>query len=91
MPSDSCHCGHVLEMTSEKTTPAKKWLVRSRAWIGILILVPFAIGESFFPPLVSEESVGDYLLDFVAWVTFFVERVSVGGQRSTLAVARTPA
>jgi protein-S-isoprenylcysteine O-methyltransferase Ste14 len=84
-------------MAFEETSPTRKWLVKSRAWIGILILVPFAIGESILPPLVREETVGDFLLDLIAWVTFIAgatfrwwATLYVGGRKNTTVICDGP-
>ena len=48
-----------------------KWLVRSRAWIAILMLVPFSAAALASWPVVRENSLLEYLFTAVAWLTFF--------------------
>jgi protein-S-isoprenylcysteine O-methyltransferase Ste14 len=48
----------------------KKWLVRSRAWIAILLLAPFGAATLLSWPMVRENSLLEYLFIVVAWLTF---------------------
>ena len=84
-------------MALESSTSIRRWLVKSRAWIGILILIPFAIGELVFPPLVVEETIGDFLLDLIAWMTFIAgatfrwwATLYIGGRKNTGVICDGP-
>jgi protein-S-isoprenylcysteine O-methyltransferase Ste14 len=48
------------------------WLVRSRAWLTLLFLLPFFAAVLVSEPNIVEESPLDYLLDFGAWAVFLV-------------------
>jgi protein-S-isoprenylcysteine O-methyltransferase Ste14 len=63
-------------MTAEfpQTIVGRKWgwLVRSRAWIGIVILIPFGFVAIFSPPHAMEGSWGDIGLDVPGWTLFMI-------------------
>ena len=48
----------------------RPWIVRSRAWIGILIIAPFALASAFSRPLVREGTATDFVLDLIGWSCF---------------------
>ena len=48
------------------------WLVRSRAWIGLLIIAPFGVVAIFSPPHAMEGSWGDIGLDTPGWILFVI-------------------
>jgi protein-S-isoprenylcysteine O-methyltransferase Ste14 len=48
------------------------WLVRSRAWMGIAIIVPFGFMAIFSPPHALEGSWGDVGLDSAGWLLFII-------------------
>jgi protein-S-isoprenylcysteine O-methyltransferase Ste14 len=48
------------------------WLVRSRAWMGILLLIPFGFIAIFSPPHALEGSWGDLGLDAPGWMLFVI-------------------
>ncbi len=54
------------------TVSSQLWnfLVRSRAWISLLIILPFAIGAILSQPLAREGTWGDLDLDFCGWLLF---------------------
>ena len=54
------------------TVSSQLWnfLVRSRAWISLLIILPFAIGAILSQPVAREGSWGDLDLDFCGWLLF---------------------
>jgi protein-S-isoprenylcysteine O-methyltransferase Ste14 len=59
------------EIEEHKVEPTKgDWVARSRAWMSILMLVPFAAVTIFSAPLVPEETAGDFVLDGFAWTAF---------------------
>lgn len=58
-------------MTSEKVTVRRPWIVRSRSWMSIVIITPFAILAGLSVPWVKEESAADFLLGAAGWVCFF--------------------
>jgi protein-S-isoprenylcysteine O-methyltransferase Ste14 len=70
--------GQVMSLESTAPTPeaivGKRWnfLVRSRAWLGILILVPFGILGIFSPPHAFEGSWTDIGLDSAGWLLFII-------------------
>jgi len=55
--------------------PVRHWIVRSRAWMSILILTPFAVLAALSQPLIKEDTVADFLLDAMGWTCFFVGAV----------------
>lgn len=58
-------------MAIERRSRKRPWLVRSRAWISILIVASFAVIELLSVPVVKEETVADLLLDTAGWLSFF--------------------
>lgn len=48
----------------------RPWLVRSRAWISILIIAPFAAITALSRPIVAEDTLADFVLDAAGWVCF---------------------
>ena len=50
----------------------RNWLVRSRAWISITLLVPFAVVALLSPPMVRQETLADFGLDGLAWAVFAI-------------------
>jgi protein-S-isoprenylcysteine O-methyltransferase Ste14 len=75
----------------------RKWLVRSRAWVGILIVAPFAILALLSYPVAGNGSWGDFRLDTVAWL-FFVAGAAmrwwatlyIGGRKTKSIVCEGP-
>ena len=59
-------------MLTEQLNAKRPWLVRSRSWLSILIIAPFAALAAISVPLVREESVADFLLSAAGWMCFFV-------------------
>ena len=51
-------------------SPKRHWLVRSRAWISISLLAPFAIVGLLSPPVIQEQSTLDFGLDLLGWAIF---------------------
>lgn len=51
---------------------ARPWIVRSRAWISILGLAPFAALAAVSAPLVKEETLADFVLDAAGWLCFYL-------------------
>ncbi|HEX3999595.1 MAG TPA: isoprenylcysteine carboxylmethyltransferase family protein [Pirellulales bacterium] len=73
------------------------WLVRSRAWIGILLLLPFGFAAVFSPPHSPEGSWGDIGLDIPGWLLFMVgaalrwwATLYIGGRKSTSVITEGP-
>lgn len=68
----------VLETGADDTVPIsvrapkRNWLVRSRAWISITLLVPFAVVALLSPPMVRQETLADFGLDGLAWAVFSI-------------------
>ena len=50
----------------------RPWIVRSRSWMSIVIIAPFAVLAALSVPLVKEESVADFLLGSAGWACFFL-------------------
>ena len=50
--------------------PLNDWLVRSRAWIALLLLAPFGAASLLSWPMVRDNSLLQYSFTVVAWVTF---------------------
>src|SRR5262245_44567857 len=48
------------------------WWVRSRAWIGLLIMAPFAALSLVTPPLVSPGAWADLTGDMIGWTLFLL-------------------
>ena len=48
----------------------RPWIVRSRSWLSIVIVAPFAVLAALSYPMVRENSVADFLLDTVGWTCF---------------------
>ena len=75
----------------------RNWVVRSRAWIGILIMLPFALLSLLSPPPAVEGSWGDIDLDLLGWLLFMVgaglrwwATLYIGGRKQTTIVAEGP-
>ena len=56
-----------------------KWLVRSRAWVSLLIIAPFAIACIFSKPYAAEGSWADVNCDFIGWVLFMIGLLGLVG------------
>lgn len=57
---------------SEQAMARRPWIVRSRSWMSIVIITPFAILAALSVPMVKEESVADFLLGAAGWSCFFI-------------------
>jgi protein-S-isoprenylcysteine O-methyltransferase Ste14 len=73
------------------------WLVRSRAWVSLLIIAPFAIGCVFSKPPAVEGSWGDLGCDFIGWFLFMVgagwrwwATIYIGGRKHWMIVTDGP-
>ena len=51
-------------------TRERPWIVRSRAWISILLLTPFAAYAVISAPRIRDGSVADFVLDILGWTCF---------------------
>lgn len=74
-----------------------KWLVRSRAWVSLLILAPFAIGCILSKPYAPEGSWADVDCDFIGWVLFMIgagwrwwATLYIGGRKHWMIVTEGP-
>lgn len=56
---------------SEQAMARRPWIVRSRSWMSIVVITPFAILAALSVPLVKEETVVDFLLGAAGWMCFF--------------------
>ncbi len=73
------------------------WLVRSRAWIAILIIAPFLALTVFSAPSAFEGSWADMNYDFVGWLLFMVgagmrwwATLYIGGRKQRTVVTSGP-
>jgi protein-S-isoprenylcysteine O-methyltransferase Ste14 len=73
------------------------WLVRSRAWIGLLIMLPFGFMAIFSPPHAMEGSWGDIGLDLPGWAFFMVgaalrwwATLYIGGKKANSIITEGP-
>lgn len=58
---------------SADCTPMRwSWLVRSRSWVSLLIIAPFAAACLFSPPHAIEGSWADVDSDFIGWLLFML-------------------
>ncbi len=78
-------------------TRRRTFWVRSRAWVGILIIAPFAIVAVLSPPLAPEGSWLDNGFDLVGWALFMVgagfrwwATLYIGGRKLDTVVAEGP-
>ncbi len=75
----------------------QKWAARSRSWIGILLLVPFLVGTLLSVPWSHEGAWGDWFLDLLGWLLFFLGAATrwwstlyIGGRKTTSLVTDGP-
>lgn len=75
----------------------RNWWVRSRAWIAILIIAPFALAAVVSPPPAVEGTWIDNGFDFVGWILFMVgagfrwwATLYIGGRKLDMVVAEGP-
>jgi protein-S-isoprenylcysteine O-methyltransferase Ste14 len=78
-------------------TERRNWWVRSRAWIALLIILPFAAAAAFSRPLALEGSWLDFAFDVAGWVLFTVgagirwwATLHIGGRKLDVLVADGP-
>lgn len=57
--------------SAEHASNLRRWVVRSRGWISILAITPFAVIAALSMPMIREESIADILLGGVGWACFF--------------------
>jgi protein-S-isoprenylcysteine O-methyltransferase Ste14 len=57
-------------MSTAAVSNRRNWLVRSRAWVGILIITPFAILALLSVPISGRGSWGDLRFDLIGWLFF---------------------
>jgi protein-S-isoprenylcysteine O-methyltransferase Ste14 len=57
-------------MATAEISQPRRWWVRSRAWVGIVIIAPFAAAGLFSSPLVLVESWYHCCLETAGWVLF---------------------
>lgn len=84
-------------MESETTSDRREWWVRSRAWISILLLTPFAVGAVLSEPSVHANTPWYLLLETVGWACFVVggtvrwwATLYIGGRKSMSVVSEGP-
>lgn len=77
--------------------PSREYLARSRAWVGLLILVPFACLVLFSRPLAPEGSRGDFWFDTAGWALFSAgaayrwwSTLYIGGRKTKALAAEGP-
>jgi protein-S-isoprenylcysteine O-methyltransferase Ste14 len=75
----------------------RNWWVRSRAWIAILIIAPFALAAVVSPPPAVEGTWIDNGFDFIGWILFMVgagfrwwATLYIGGRKLDTVVAEGP-
>jgi protein-S-isoprenylcysteine O-methyltransferase Ste14 len=73
------------------------WVVRSRAWMGILIMVPFGFLAIFSQPHAIEGTWDDTVLDSAGWVLFIIggtfrwwATLYIGGKKYNSIVSEGP-
>ena len=73
------------------------WLVRSRAWLSLVVLAPVAVGALFSEPHGNLSSFLDFGCDCLGWVLFFLgamfrwwATLYIGGRKSTELVQDGP-
>lgn len=78
-------------------TRRRTWWVRSRAWVAISIMAPFAIATVLSPPLAPEGSWLDNGFDLIGWTLFMVgggfrwwATLYIGGRKLDTVVAEGP-
>ena len=59
-------------MESEAKADRREWWARSRAWISILLLAPFAVGTLLSEPSIPANTPWYLLLEAVGWTCFLV-------------------
>lgn len=74
-----------------------RWLVRSRAWVSLILVAPFAIGAVFSKPHFLEGTWTDIEFDFVGWVLFMIgaawrwwATLYIGGRKHWMVVTDGP-
>lgn len=82
---------------SELRSSGRKWRVRSRAWLTILLLTPFGAAALFSRPLVWEDTLLCLALNVIAWIVFLAgvlfrwwATLHVGGRKATNLVVAGP-
>jgi protein-S-isoprenylcysteine O-methyltransferase Ste14 len=78
-------------------TERRNWWVRSRAWVALLIILPFATAAAFSRPLALEGSWIDFAFDVAGWVVFMIgggirwwATLHIGGRKLDVLVADGP-
>ncbi len=78
-------------------TKRRTWWVRSRAWLAISIMAPFAIASALSPPLAGEGTWLDNGFDLFGWLLFMVGAAFrwwatfyIGGRKLDTVVAEGP-
>lgn len=78
-------------------TLSKRWVVRSRAWIAVLIILPFAILAAVSEPLPQFNEVERLGLQLIGWALFLLGALCrwwatlyIGGQKGALLVCDGP-
>lgn len=73
------------------------WLVRSRAWLSLVVLTPVAVGALFSPPHGDLASLLDFICGCLGWVLFFLgatfrwwATLYIGGRKSSELVQDGP-
>jgi protein-S-isoprenylcysteine O-methyltransferase Ste14 len=86
-----------MSVAASVVTKRRNWWVRSRAWIAILIIVPFAVAAVVSPPRAPEGTWIDNGYDFVGWIMFMVgagfrwwATLYIGGRKLDTVVAEGP-
>ena len=84
-------------MESEAKADRREWWARSRAWISILLLAPFAVGTLLSEPSVPANTPWYLLLEAVGWTCFLVggtvrwwATLYIGGRKTMNVVSEGP-
>ena len=84
-------------VASETKSGRREWLARSRAWISILLLTPFAAATLLSQPILSTDSPWYLLLQALGWTSFlggvavrWWATMYIGGRKTMHVVAEGP-
>jgi protein-S-isoprenylcysteine O-methyltransferase Ste14 len=86
-----------MSVAASVVTKRRNWWVRSRAWIAILIIAPFAVATVLSPPGALEGTWTDIEFDFAGWMLFMIGAAFrwwatfyIGGRKLDMVVADGP-
>ena len=58
-------------MSNEQKSLKRPWIVRSRAWVTIVLISPFAALAVLSVPMIREDTLADFVLGAAGWICFF--------------------